>query len=135
MNKFTRTVIKVAVAALSVIMLIALVGCTESSRVNANISKEADNFNVTRRLEVINARTDTPLFELIGNFSLSNNTTNELVITVELEDGTYKKHYVYLNEYTLYVVEDLSGSNVSPYHYEINVLPQAFQTFELTMNK
>lgn len=135
MNKFTRTVIKVVVAAFIVIMLIVFAGCTKSSRVNANISKEADNFNVTRRLEVINARTDTPLFELIGNFSLSNNNTNELVITVELEDGTYKKHYVYLNEYTLYVVEDLSGSNVSPYHYEINVLPQAFQTFELTMNK
>ena len=55
----------------------------------------------------------------------------ELVITVELADGTYKKHYVYLNEYTMYVVEDLSGSDVTPYHYEINVLPQQFQTFEL----
>lgn len=82
-------------------------------------------------MQVINARTDTPLFELIGNFSLSNNSANELVITVELENRTYKKHYVYLNEYTMYVVEDLSGSNVSPYHYEINVLPQQFQVFEL----
>lgn len=113
------------------LMLMGLCGCTEANRVNANITQQADNFNVTRRLEVINARTDTPLFELIGNFSLSNNSDNELVITVELENHTYKKHYVYLNEYTMYVVEDLSGSNVSPYHYEINVLPQQFQTFEL----
>lgn len=109
----------------------ALCACSEADRVNSNISQEANNFNVTRRLEVINARTDTPLFELIGNFSLSNNSDNELVITVELENGTYKKHYVYLNEYTMYVVEDLSGSDVSAYHYEINVLPQTFQTFEL----
>lgn len=106
-------------------------GCTEASQINHNINQEADNFNITRRLEVINARTDTPLFELIGNFSLSNNAANELVVTVELENGTYKKHYVYLNEYTMYVVEDLSGSDVSPYHYEINVLPQQFQVFEL----
>jgi len=106
-------------------------GCTTANRVNQNITKEADNFNVTRRLEVINARTDKPLFELIGNFSISNNANNELVITVELKDGTYKKHYVYLNEYTMYVVEDLSGSDVSPYHYEINVLPQQFRTFDL----
>lgn len=113
---------------------ITIVGCTEADRVNANITQSADNFNVTRRLEVINARTDQPLFELIGNFSISNNSENELVITVELENGTYKKHFVYLNEYTMYVVEDLSGSDVSPYHYEINVLPQQFQKFELIYN-
>lgn len=126
-NSFKSTILAVVIAA----SLLMLIGCTESDRVNSNITQAADNFNVTRRLEVINARTDQPLFELIGNFSLSNNSSNELVITVELENGTYKKHYIYLNEYTMYVVEDLSGSDVSPYHYEINVLPQQFQTFEL----
>lgn len=126
---------KKVISALAVLaLLVSMSGCSESWRVNKNVSKEANNFNVTRRLEVINARTDKPLFELIGNFAISNNSTNELVITVELEDGTYKKHYVYLNEYTMYVVEDLSGSNVSPYHYEINVLPEMFQVFELTDN-
>ena len=116
---------------MAVLLACSLSACTEAERVNHNINQSADNFNVTRRLQVINARTDTPLFELIGNFSLSNNSDNELVITVELENHTYKKHYVYLNEYTMYIVEDLSGSNVSPYHYEINVLPQQFQVFEL----
>lgn len=123
--------IKIVCAVIAVIICVFLSGCTEADRVNQNITQQADNFNVTRRLEVINARTDTPLFELIGNFSLSNNSDNELVITVELENKTYKKHYIYLNEYTMYIVEDLSGSDVSPYHYEINVLPQQFQTFEL----
>lgn len=123
---------KKIIALISIILVLAvLCGCTEADRVNTNITQQADNFNVTRRLEVINARTDKPLFELIGNFSISNNSSNELVITVALENGVYKKHYVYLNEYTMYVVEDLSGSDVSPYHYEINVLPQQFQTFEL----
>ena len=122
---------KLLALVLALTLACSLSACTEADRVNANINQSADNFNVTRRLQVINARTDTPLFELIGNFSLSNNEANELVITVELENHTYKKHYVYLNEYTMYVVEDLSGSNVSPYHYEINVLPQQFQVFEL----
>ena len=122
---------KIIVTVLFAFFLVGLTACTEASQVNHNINQAADNFNVTRRLEVINARTDTPLFELIGNFSLSNNSENELVVTVELENGTYKKHYVYLNEYTMYVVEDLSGSDVSPYHYEINVLPEQFRVFEL----
>lgn len=126
---------KIFIISILSIALMLLVACTEASQVNHNINQAADNFNITRRLEVINARTDTPLFELIGNFSLSNNNENELVVTVELENGIYKKHYVYLNEYTMYIVEDLSGSNVSPYHYEINVLPQQFQTFELIYEK
>ncbi len=124
---------KLLVVVLTIAMALGLCSCRESWYVKHNVSKEADNFNVTRRLEVINARSDEPLFELIGNFAISNNAENELEVVVELEDGTYKKHYVYLNEYTMYIVEDLSGSDVTPYHYEINVLPQTFQTFELKL--
>ena len=92
--------------------------------VSYNIGKEADNFNVTRRLTVINARTDTILLQLEGTFSLSNNSTNELEIICEVDEGVYQKHFVYLNDYTLYVVEDISGYGVDKYHYEINFLPQ-----------
>lgn len=111
-----------------------LTGCTEADRVSANVSKEADNFNVTRRLAVINARTDKPVFELVGNFALSNNSSNELVITCEVGPSQYKKHYVYLNEWTLYVAEDVSGATVSKYKYEINFLPEMFQPFTITTN-
>lgn len=103
-----------------------LVGCRQAERVSYNIGKEADNFNVTRRLAVINARSDEPIFELVGNFSLHNNTTSELEIICEVAPGEFKKHFVYLNQWTIYVVEDVSGANVSPYHYEVNFLPEMF---------
>lgn len=124
------------ILSLILIIFVALtfLACRESERVSYNISKQADNFNVTRRLAVINARTDKPVFELIGNFSLANNTTNELEITVEAGRGIYKKHYVYLNEWTIYVVEDVSGAFVSPYHYEVNFLPEMFIPAVITMN-
>ncbi len=110
---------------LAVLMvMVCLTGCTESEQVSYNISKEADNFNVTRRLTVINARTDTVLLELIGTFALENNSSSELEVICEVADGKYQKHFVYLNEYTLYVVEDISGANVDKYHYEINFLPE-----------
>lgn len=110
----------------ALIMTCALLsGCsTESEQVAYNISKEADNFNVTRKLTVINARTDTVLLEMIGTFSLKNNNSSELEIICEVGDGVYQKHFVYLNEYTLYVVEDISGADVDKYHYEINFLPE-----------
>ncbi len=98
-------------------------GCRQSERVAYNISKEADAFNVQRKITVINARTDTIMLELTGTFSLKNNDSSELEIICELEDGTYQKHFIYLNEYTLYVVEDISNTEVSKYYYELNILP------------
>jgi uncharacterized lipoprotein NlpE involved in copper resistance len=109
-----------------VVCMTMLVGCSDrqSDRVSYNISQQADNFNVTRRLAVINARTDEPIFELIGNFSMSNSAYKELEIIVEVAPGQYKKHFVYLNEWTIYVVEDVSGAYVDQYHYEVNFLPE-----------
>lgn len=117
-----------------VMATITLTGCTEVNQVSYNISQEADNFNVTRRLAVINARTDKPVFELIGNFSLQNNSTNELEIVCEISEGVYKKHFVYLNEYTIYVVEDVSGASVDKYRYEVNFLPEQLIPITFTNN-
>ena len=116
---------------LMVAMVVTLCSCRQSEIVSYNISKEADAFNVTRRLAVLNARSDSPLFELVGNFSLSNNDMNELAITVEIAPGQYRKHYVYLNEWTLYVVEDVSGAYVSPYHYEVNFIPETIDAIHI----
>ena len=101
-----------------------LTGCSEPYKVSQNVSQEADNFNVTRKLTVINARTDTVLLELTGTFALQNNNDNELEVIIETAEGKYKKDLVYLNDYTTYVVEDVSGANVDKYHYEINFLPE-----------
>ena len=120
---------------LLLLVVVLLSGCgRQADRVAYNVSKEADNFNVTRRLAVINARSDEPIFELIGNFSLKNNTKNELEIICEVGQGVYKKHFVYLNQWTLYVVEDVSGAYVSKYHYEVNFLPEMIQPITITFN-
>lgn len=119
------------------VLVIALSLCacgTQAERVSYNISQQADNFNVTRRLAVINIRTDAPVFELVGNFSIDNNASNELEVTVEVSPGVYKKHFVYLNEWTMYVVEDVSGCGVENYHYEVNFLPEMFIPVTFTSN-
>lgn len=115
-----------------VLTLGTLNGCTEAGRVSSNVSQEADNFNVLRRLTVINSRTDKPAFELIGVFSLEVDAgDNQLEIVCELEDGTYKKHFIGLNDETMYVVEDLGGAKVNKYKYEVNFLPEMIQPFDI----
>ena len=101
-------------------LLVALLtGCTEADKVNANISKQADYFECERKITVYNARTDNIILEAEGYMSVSNNTSNELVITCKIGPNEYKKNYIYLNSYTLYVVEDITGTHTDPYHYKM----------------
>ena len=129
---------KKIVAVMAVVMLAAmmLAGCTEVSQVSYNVSQEADNFNVLRRFAVINTRTDNVEFELIGAFSLQveNSHDNQVEVVVELEDGTYKKHIIGMNENTMYVVEDLGGAEVNKYKYEVNYIPETIVPFTIKEN-
>lgn len=126
-------IVSLAMIILVLVMTIAAVllsGCnaigTEAERVSYNVSQSADNFNVTRRLTVLNARSDKPMFELVGNFSIeTDNVDNQLEVVCEVGKNQYKKHFVRLNEWTMYVVEDIGGAEVNKYRYEVNYLPEA----------
>lgn len=124
---------KIMVSVLVVFMLFGVVGCDdrESDKVSYNVSKEADNFNVTRRLVVINARTDKPMFELIGAFSFELEY-NRIIAIVETGPNEYKKHSVGLTNWTLWSVEDLSGAEVNKYKYEVNFLPEMILPYTVT---
>ena len=106
------------IIALLVIVTLALTGCSEADKVNHNLSLQADQFECERRITVYNARTDTIVFEAEGYLSLSNNSTSELIVTFKTGPDMSKKNFVYLNEYTLYVVEDITGTHTDPYHYK-----------------
>ena len=96
-----------------------LASCSEADRVNHNISQQAKYFESERRVTVYNARTDKIIMYIEGYINISNNTHNELVVTAKVGANTYKKNYVYLNDYTLYVVEDINGTHTDPYHYKV----------------
>ena len=105
---------------ITVMLTISLVGCTAAETVNHNLSQAADNFEVLRKITVYNARTDMIVMEMEGYMSLSNNMTSELVVTCKTGENEYKKNYVYLNEYVIYVVEDITGTITDPYHYKVH---------------
>lgn len=113
---------KKIIAILLVMMCLvgALTGCTAADDVNHNLSQAADNFEVVRKITVYNARTDMIIMEMEGLMSLSNNSTSELVVTCKTGEDEYRKNYVYLNDYVIYVVEDITGTVTDPYHYKIH---------------
>jgi len=109
----------------SVILMLGLSSCDEADRVSSNISKQADNFNIVRQITVINCLQGDVLFQMTGRMSLYVDTSdNQLEVTVELEDGTYKKHFIGLSDNVSYVVEDITGANVSKYKYTLNFNPK-----------
>lgn len=97
---------------------------TEAERVSYNLSLEADNFNVVRRLTVINCIQNDVLFQMTGKMSITaDRADNQLEILVEEDDGTYKKHFVGLSDNVTYVLEDVDTNHVSKYSYTINFNP------------
>lgn len=50
---------KIIAIIICVVLVMGLCGCRQADKVSYNVSKEADAFNVVRRLTVLNTRTDT----------------------------------------------------------------------------
>jgi len=120
-----------------VIGIFLLTGCqTEADKVSYNLSQEADNFNVARKITVINCIEGDVLFQMSGRLSLYADTgDNQLEITVEDEDGSYKKHFIGLSDNVTYVVEDLGGNDVSKYKYTLNYNPKMWIPIEAAISK
>lgn len=101
-------------------ILFGMTGCRAADSVNYNLSQSADNFQCLRKITVYNARTDLIVMEMEGYISLSNTSTSELVVTCKTGANEYRKNYIYLNEYVIYVVEDITGTNTDPFHYKVH---------------
>lgn len=116
---------KIAAAFLAAMMVTGMTGCNSTADVvNYNLSKDATEFNLYRRITVTNARTDTIMLQAEGYMDLSNNSSNELVVTIRTGEDTYYKDYIYLNDWTCYVMEQTEPTSTDKYHYELVFYPE-----------
>lgn len=125
----------VGIIALAVLTVGVLAGCeTEASRVEYNLTQEADNFNIVRQLTVINCLQGDVLFQMTGKMSITADVEdNQLEIIVENEDGNYTKHFVGLSDNVTYTIEDFNiGKNdVEKYKYTLNFNPNMWLPYEV----
>ena len=115
---------KILAIILAGMMAVELAGCSTADTVNANLSKEANEFNIYRKITVTNARTDTIMLQAEGYMSLNNNSNNELVVTIRTGEDEYYKDYIYLNDWTCYVMEQTEPNGTDKYHYELVFYPE-----------
>ncbi len=116
---------------ISLIILLTMVftGCQrQADIVSYNLSLEADNFNVVRRLTVINTRAEdgnaSILYQMTGNFSIEKEVDGDLAVIGENPDGSYYKHFVCLSIDITYITEQLTGNDVNKYKFTINYNPK-----------
>lgn len=127
-----RKIISVLIAATLVVGIVS--GCSEKDRVESNLTKEADNFNVVREVTVINCIEGDVLFQMSGRMAITADVDDkQLEIIVENNDGTYVKHFVGLSDNVTYVIEDLNlGENdVNKYQYTLNFNPNMWMPVEI----
>jgi len=115
---------RILVVLLLLVMVFALTACSESDKVTHNLKREADDFNVRRRITVLNTRTDKAMMQITGLLSIRTDSDGDLNITIEKAPGEYMLNYAHLSQDTTYIVEQIETKEVSKYQYEIIFYPQ-----------
>lgn len=104
---------------------IGLSGCTDADVASHNLSKAADNFEITRRVVFYNGITGDYMLSIEGLCSLGNSDpSRQLSITCKTDKDEFKKHFLGLSDNVTYFVEQLEGVDVSLYHYRVVFKPQ-----------
>lgn len=118
MKKFFSLVLCGLVVGLSVS------GCqTDAQVASYNLSKDADMFQISRRVVFFNGITDTYMLTIEGLCSIEDQS-GQLEVTCKTGPGVYKKHFLGLSDNVTYFVEQLEAKDVSTYHYKVIFKPQ-----------
>jgi len=83
----------VTIIVLVAVLLIA--GCTDADVASYNLSKAADQFEITRRIVFYNGITGEYMLSIEGLCSLGNDDTTDVrTVTCKTGNESYKKHYL-----------------------------------------
>ena len=115
---------KAWIAVVLLVMVFILSSCSEASKVNYNLKREVDEFNVRRRITVLNTRTDKAMMQITGLLAIKVDDDGDLNITIEKAPGEYVLNYAHLSQDTTYIVEQIETKEVSKYKYEIIFYPE-----------
>ncbi len=117
-RKLIATIVAMLLAAVS------LAACAnDSETVSHNLSQDADNFKVHRRVVFFNGITDKYLLSIEGYCSITDEG-NQLEVTCKVGESTYKKHFLGLSDNVSYFVEQLEPIESDPYRYKVVFKPE-----------
>lgn len=136
MKQATKVICAILLVISLAVFAVLFTGCdNQAAIVSHNLSKEADNFNITRRLLVMNTRDNSIIMQAVGKISITADTAdNQLEIIAEVSPGVYEKNFVGLNPWIVYTVEQCDPAVVSRYGYELEWMPEHIIPIRITDN-
>ncbi len=120
-----------AIVAGAALALGGLTACDDDATiVNENLSREADNFKVLRRVVFYNAIKGETILTTEGYCSVE--ITADQMKTVCKSGNTYFRNALGRSDNVLWFYQQMDQSNVSPTHYKFIVKPgQVIPNFEV----
>ena len=111
----------------AVLGLLLLTGCVNDADIaSQNLSTDADNFKVQRKVTFINTITDEVLYTVEGNFAIVADTSdNQLEITAKTGNDEFQKHFLGLSPTTVYIVEQLEWQEANKHNFKITINPSS----------
>lgn len=117
---------KLTMIVLAAMGMLLLSGCTDADVASSNLSQDADNFKVLRKITFINTVTDEVLYTVEGNMSINADVDdNQLEITAKTGEDEFQKHFLGLSPTTVYIVEQLEWNKTNQYQFKITIKPSA----------
>ena len=102
-----------------------ITGCSDADVASKNLSKAADNFEITRRIVFYNGFTGDYMLTIEGLCSLGNrDKSREVSVTCKTGAAEYKKHFLGLSDNVTFFVEQVNSAPVGVYHYRVFFKPQ-----------
>ena len=119
---------KVAAPMALVAAFTGLAGCEQraSDIASRNLSAAADNFEVNRRVVLVNTMSDKYLLSVEGRCSFEVDAPkNKIDVTCQTGPKTFKKHSYGLSHNVTFFSEQLEDVDVNTYHYRVDYRPQS----------
>lgn len=105
--------------------MFAFAGCSQAGTTTNNIQKQADKFNVYRKMTFVNLYTGQLLYSAEGYFSIQTTVKNdyqgqqELALVFKIARDEYKMDYFSIAENVCYVIEQTENTHTDPYYWDI----------------
>lgn len=116
----------ILIAATLSLMSLGLNACSDADIASANLSKAADNFEVSRRIVFYNGITGDYILTIEGLCSIGNNDqAQKISVTCKTGPRAYKKHFLGLSDNVTFFAEQIEAAGVDPYHYKVMFKPSA----------
>jgi hypothetical protein len=115
--------VKTFAAAVAAVSVLAMGACSSDADVaSKNLSKDADNFKINRRVVFYNGITGDYILSIEGFCSVDPQDATNLTVTCKVGGG-YKKHFLGRSDNVTWFAEQLDAQDVSADHYRVIFKP------------